>query len=830
MHKLPKSVTAAGFFVLVTVLFFLPVFTNRTVPIPLNLLVSYYSPWRYDGYKEANKAIGFDNVRQMLPYKQFTKESVSFGHMPLWNPSIFAGNPHIASLQPAFFYPGTILLDLLLPLIDSWTIMVLIQPIIAGLLTYLFLRELKLSVQASLIGAMSFAFCGWMITWWEEFLIVVHSIIWLPLALLGSLHIWNGRTRRGTLYLILALTLSVFAGFTQSTLYLGMTTIAWNTFLWWDGRKKISNKVPIQSAILHHPMRFVLLSVVITILLTSVQWIPTWEAYVLSPRARDDASYIFSVHLLPVTHLITLFAPDFWGNPGTYNAFGNTGFYHERIVYLGIVPLFLALMALIHDRNKHALFWKYFTLITFSMVFALPTGWLWYWLRVPFLSAMQPTRIMMIASFGWSVLAAYGFEKYSKTGDKKLVYMPMIIILLLAFAAWGWLGWTHIIAPHCPHWSDATLLFCPNIDSASIPKLPELRMVTFRNLILPSAGVFVLLLIALSFYKHRTALFIALVLLHMVSMGYFARKYLYFSERSNMYPVTPVLRAIQDRIGNDRVWSYGNASMENNILSYFAIPTPEGYAPFFPRAYGELIGAIERRGAIDTTIARSDVTLKHADEVETMTDNPFRLRMMSLLAVKYIMETKNGENKDRRTTEERFPSDVFTISWENENWRLWEYKNALPRAFLVNNAVVATSTAQYTDILFNPNTSLAGTIVLDEKPDITLHSNSLLIPNKNAVIRSYEPNTVIIDTYHDSPAMLFLSDSYYPGWKAYVDKKETKIYRADYAFRAVGIPAGNHTVEFRYEPESWKWGLLLSGVGLMTLGFFWIYSRTSSKK
>jgi uncharacterized membrane protein YfhO len=54
---------------------------------------------------------------------------------------------------------------------------------------------------------------------------------------------------------------------------------------------------------------------------------------------------------------------------------------------------------------------------------------------------------------------------------------------------------------------------------------------------------------------------------------------------------------------------------------------------------------------------------------------------------------------------------------------------------------------------------------------------------------------------------LVLSDTYYPGWKAFVDGKETKIYRADYAFRAIPLNAGTHRVEFTYDPISFKLGV-----------------------
>jgi uncharacterized membrane protein YfhO len=64
-------------------------------------------------------------------------------------------------------------------------------------------------------------------------------------------------------------------------------------------------------------------------------------------------------------------------------------------------------------------------------------------------------------------------------------------------------------------------------------------------------------------------------------------------------------------------------------------------------------------------------------------------------------------------------------------------------------------------------------------------------------------------------SFLFLSDAYYPGWNAYVDGVKTEIYRANYAFRAVHLPAGRHTVEFVYAPGSFTVAALISLAALL---------------
>jgi uncharacterized membrane protein YfhO len=67
------------------------------------------------------------------------------------------------------------------------------------------------------------------------------------------------------------------------------------------------------------------------------------------------------------------------------------------------------------------------------------------------------------------------------------------------------------------------------------------------------------------------------------------------------------------------------------------------------------------------------------------------------------------------------------------------------------------------------------------------------------------------------PAQLILDDTYYPGWKATVDGHDAPIHPANVAFRAVSVPAGDHTVRFSYEPASVRIGVLLSLLGIATL-------------
>lgn len=81
----------------------------------------------------------------------------------------------------------------------------------------------------------------------------------------------------------------------------------------------------------------------------------------------------------------------------------------------------------------------------------------------------------------------------------------------------------------------------------------------------------------------------------------------------------------------------------------------------------------------------------------------------------------------------------------------------------------------------------------------------------------------------DAPGWLVLLDAWYPGWTARVNGAPAEIRRADYAFRAVRVPAGESSVRFDYEPESLRVGLLLAAFSAMALLLAWAYGRAAAR-
>ena len=103
------------------------------------------------------------------------------------------------------------------------------------------------------------------------------------------------------------------------------------------------------------------------------------------------------------------------------------------------------------------------------------------------------------------------------------------------------------------------------------------------------------------------------------------------------------------------------------------------------------------------------------------------------------------------------------------------------------------------------NINVASTAVADAKYREILGGGTPKMPGDTIYETSYAPNRL---TYHTSSAkggVAVLSEIYFPwGWHATVDGQETEIGRVNYMLRAVRIPAGKHTLELRYEPQSLK--------------------------
>lgn len=171
-------------------------------------------------------------------------------------------------------------------------------------------------------------------------------------------------------------------------------------------------------------------------------------------------------------------------------------------------------------------------------------------------------------------------------------------------------------------------------------------------------------------------------------------------------------------------------------------------------------------------------------------------------------------------------SSKYPIAFQFHNIKIYENKDAFPRAFLVNKFQTVKHGDAQNFLLQNPSFDLRNNIVIDnEVPSMWTSVNSQSDKNSTVNVESYSSNKVIIQTHSKSPSLLILTDVYYPGWKAHVDGQESKIYQADGLVRTIFVPDGNHTIEFSYEPQSFMIGGIISIITAVIIVGIFIYSK-----
>jgi len=793
--KTKKDLLVFLFFLAIVALFFWQSFFKGWLPFPGDLLIGNYAPWNsysFLGYAPAgvpHKAQGIDVVRQFFPWKHFSVEMLKRGEIPLWNPHYFSGNPHLANFQTGIFYPFNFIF-FLFPFNLSWTIFIILQPFLACLFTYLFLREIKVSRVGAVLASLAFTF-GLYFTVWIEYGNIGHSILWLPLVLFLIEKIVKKLEWKWTFFLVLALTFSILAGYIQATIYLFAVVLVYSLF-----RSRLG---------------VVLVSEVIALLLSSIQLLPTLEIFLQSARQAYPPEKIPEL-LLPWFYPVTVFVSDFFGNPASRN-YWYPGTYIERVSYIGVLPLFFAFLA-IFWRRKEKIVTFFTVLATVALIFSLnlPPIRFFYGLKIPIISTTVYTRLLSIFSFSMAILAAFGVDWCLKNKQTKKILAGGIVFVGVYVCLWLFTLLTPLIFPQA-QW------------------IPYLK-ISQRNLILPTAFAFsgAVIVLASFLLNKKHFLFLGIILITIFDLFFYFQKITPFSPKEFVYPRTEIMKYLQDNAGINRFWGYGIGYIDSNFSTFTGTYSIDGWDALFIRRYGELISASDN-GKIKETIPRADVALTRGFGKEALRENPYRQRLLDLLGVKYVLQKDEGLTEIWQPDYQTFPSEIYELIWQKGKWQVYENKDALPRIFLVGDYQIEKDRQKIADLIFNPDFALEKKLILEEE----ITDNFVLDEHAVGQVENlrYEANKVEFKINSSGNGLLFISDNYFPGWEATIDpstssgQAETKIYRADYAFRAIPVPKGEHKIIFSYKPQSFKLGAIISLIttaGFLSLSLF-IYRK-----
>jgi membrane protein YfhO len=164
----------------------------------------------------------------------------------------------------------------------------------------------------------------------------------------------------------------------------------------------------------------------------------------------------------------------------------------------------------------------------------------------------------------------------------------------------------------------------------------------------------------------------------------------------------------------------------------------------------------------------------------------------------------------------------------NREAKIYRYDNVLPRAAIYHHAELVPSEGAVLNKLLDPSLDIFQSVVLnqsaltaDERGQIAEINRQPLARVESASIESYRSQDVKIEAILHRSGILVLNDTSYPGWTATVDGHAAKWTNANYLFRAVLLAPGKHTIRFRYQPKSFRWGaaISLAMLGLLAAGF-----------
>ncbi len=753
----------------VVILFFVPSLIQNKIPIPADSLIGLYHPFRdntYLGFSAEHfptkNPLITDPVIQTYPWRFLTIDNLKNGELPLWNPYSFSGQPLLANIQSAslqfinFLYFA-------LPFNLVWAVGIIIAPALTSLFMYLLLRSFKISKIASAYGSFVLPFCGFFISWltWGT---VISTAMWLPLILYCINKVSEKISAKYFLILVFSIFQTVVSGHWQTAFYVFVASTIYLLF------KAYELKQP-------RMLVFISLSFLLGALVSSIQILPSLEFINLSNRAADQAFFPGRQDwFLPLENFIQLISPDFFGNPTTYNYWGIWN-YAEFVSYIGIVPLFFALLSVFKKSSLVKLFWF---LVIFSLVFAIknPISQIPYLLNFPFISSIQPSRIIFILEFALSVLCAFGLEFFLKENFRKKIIVPALVIFLPIIG----------------------LIFISKFHKSIFPIVTNLdpAHIAFRNLLFPAiiaASLFLVILLKMAKVP-KIALIIFLFILTTVELFRFSYKFTPFSNLSIIYPSTQTTTFLKNQQGPFRILVTDRRILNGNISSVYKIEQVSGYDPLYLKSYAQLVSSWN-----------AEKFSSEGSFNRIVTPTNYSLPLASFLNVKYLLTFDDITNTN------------FQKVFQEGQTRIYENRNVLPRVFFVNDVQKVENQQEELTAITSKNFNFKTNAVSTQFQFSSLNTDNV------AKIKRYTDQEIEIETKTREESPLLISNVNYPGWKANVDGNPTSIKEVNFMFQSLIVPAGDHIIKLSYFPKLFVYGLYITIFGIIATlfigGYLW---------
>ncbi len=523
------------------------------IPLPGDMLVGAYYPWMeyknwgYVTNVPIKNPLITDSFSQIFGWKKLIMEAYKSGQWPLWNPNMYSGYPLLANFQSGALYIFNILF-VAFGLNRGWSLLMISGVTLSTLTMYCLLRTLKFENWPSIIGAMSYGFGGYSLSW-MEFGSAGQAMIWMPLMILVVEKFFETKKIYQLLFLVPLIFLLITSGHFQVMVYGMVITVSYFLVKFFNDKQKAAGDL----------VAFIWATGG-GIMLSLVQILPTLEMSAMSIRNGEGQIGSLNFGLFPWKNLVTLLIPDYFGNPTTMNYWGILN-YHETIIYSGVAVTMATLWCLLNwNKLVGERFFIILSVVSLILCFDDPVAKIIYWLKIPFLSTSGAGRIAVLFSFGGSILAARFLTEIKKEKTKTIIKWLMIWGGLMAgIALVTWIGGNVGI-----------------INAAN-------SRVALKNMIYPSS---LLGLFGVSLSLRKTKLFYVLfgmvVLIDLFRWGW---KYVPFVPESMVFPTSPITNYLGNQKGVFRVDREKGPLLPPNTWSNYGLMSPSGYDPLAPAVY-----------------------------------------------------------------------------------------------------------------------------------------------------------------------------------------------------------------------------------------------------
>jgi len=913
--------------VLLVIFFGKAIFTGqKLLPADIAYADPVYLGHAPTGFAQPHNILLYDQAYQFYPWRVYVSQALHQGFLPFWNPYIYCGAPLMAEDQPAVFYPLNILSYALSPP-DAVLFMALARLFIAGLATYWFVRTISVGKFGALVSAITFTFSGFMIVWLGH----PHTNVaaWLPALFLTLEWLYRRTSLRHMAFVSLVVAAQLTGGHGETALYTLSAGGIYYLFRVLTSDRARTPDTALDQAVLEEsdlqacPVQ--LGSGISTAGITKVvttnhsqAHTGTWRygavVRLLSFAAAAMLGFaLAAIHLLPflewlqysaelqwrtgeaslrmsrlgpkrwLAGMLPMVLPNIFNNPtwpGEYRSFFPSWNFVEQTLYIGIIGLSLALVAIfvrllcmkrggtvprlndgetvprlndgetvprlndgetvprlndgetvprlndgetvprlndggtvphladggtVHDRPVW--FLAVMALVALGAALRLPV---FDWLNhLPLFNIAAYGRLRLIYTFCMAVLAGFGASDISDRvagGNALRAAMWFLTALALVGILVLWIA-PGVLSSMVADIPGAAIRQLLQGAISRAFRISNVRM--YWPVLIAVLGVLILGLYRRCRVMSQKNMRVFLVLLIAVDLFALGVGYHGTIQEEFVFPETPALHLLKSDGDIFRIVGTNIDFMPNTCMIY-GLQDVRGL-DFPTDRYRDFCQAIGGEDWLGYGI---------------LFTKRLQARLLGLLNTKYVLTSSRLSGE--------ILQDMRFLA-EDGDVRIYENLSWLPRAFIVHRVRVTEDGGDVLRILQDPDLNLGSEIVLERSPppdfiqasreegDGIQWDDSLQATTE---ITRYEPNHIGILAKTPAQGFLFLSDSYYPGWKAYVDGAETEIYQANYAFRAVYLPAGEHTIEFIYEPRSFRVASFTSLLALLAVAVLLVSRRS----